>query len=359
MSPLETLIRTRIANLGPITVAEYMNLALGHPDHGYYMKGDPFGIEGDFITAPEISQVFGELIGLWSAVTWQQMGEPQRIVLIECGPGRGTLMRDLLRAAEFVPGFADAIEIHLVENSAAMRARQQDTLTGSSPVWHDSIESVPPGPTILIANEFLDALPIRQFIRVGEGWAERCVGVADGGLVFVAGNIVDEAESWAPGGSETAPEGQIFEICPAALEFAEALNRRLNSAPGAALFIDYGHTKSAPDDTLQAVRGHAVADVLIDPGEADLTAHVDFDALSRKLASDGARIMGPVSQGGFLKNLGIGPRTDRLAQNAPAAMAQEIRAATKRLVAPDQMGNLFKVMVAAHNDCPTLAGFET
>lgn len=240
MSPLEDLIRNRISENGPMTVAEFMEVALGHPQHGYYMKGDPFGVAGDFITAPEISQIFGELIGLWSAVTWQQMGEPQNVALIECGPGRGTLMRDLLRAAAYVPGFADAIDIHLVETSTAMRKRQRTALDGYTLEWHDALDTVPSGPTILIANEFLDALPIRQFVRTAAGWAERCVGVKNDALVFENGNIIAEAEGWAPADTDSVANGSIFEICPAAQEFTDTLNRRFSSAPGAALFIDYG-----------------------------------------------------------------------------------------------------------------------
>ena len=357
MPPLEELIRARILENGPMPVAEYMELCLGHPQHGYYMKGDPFGVEGDFITAPEISQVFGELIGLWAAVTWQQMGEPEKIMLIECGPGRGTLMRDLLRAAELVPGFANAIELHLIETSPAMRDRQRVTLSASSPVWHDTLDTVPPGPAILVANEFLDALPIRQFVRTGGLWAERCVGLDGEQLVFMAGTAVTDIS--APDGDTPVADGQIFETCPAALEFADALNNRLNSAQGAALFIDYGHVRSAPGDTLQAVHGHMYANPLTKPGYADLTAHVDFEAFGKRLGSGGARLMGPVTQREFLTNLGIGPRTDRLAENASAANAQEIREATERLIASDQMGDLFKVMVAADRQSPTLAGFES
>ena len=213
MSPLEDLIRKRIAADGPLTVADFMALALGHPEYGYYMKGDPFGGAGDFITAPEISQVFGELIGLWSAMTWRQIGAPSKIILIECGPGRGTLMSDLLRAANTVPRFLDAVEIHLVETSPAMRERQRATLTGHTPQWHDILETVPAGPTILIANEFLDALPIRQLVRTENGWAERRVGLAAKGLVFETGEDVSNAVLPVPPPDKHPRPGSIFEIC--------------------------------------------------------------------------------------------------------------------------------------------------
>tara|TARA_R110002126_G_scaffold4971_2_gene25954 strand:- start:2948 stop:4045 length:1098 start_codon:yes stop_codon:yes gene_type:complete len=359
MSPLEDIIRTRIAENGPITVAEFMETALGHPEHGYYMKDDPFGATGDFITAPEISQVFGELIGLWSAVTWQQIGGPGKITLVECGPGRGTLMRDLLRAAQSVPAFAATIEIHLVETSAAMRDRQRATLAGYAPHWHDTLDTVPPGPTILIANEFLDALPVRQLVMTGRGWAERRVALDDGGLVFSPGEIAADADRLVPAAGKDAPPGAIFETCPTAGKFADSLCRRFSSAPGAALLIDYGHAESNLGDTLQAVRRHAYANVLSDPGESDITAHVDFDALARTLRAGGAQTMGPIAQAAFLNGLGIAERTDTLARAAAPEAAARLRSGTERLTAPGQMGDLFKVMVASHAESPKLAGFET
>lgn len=358
MSPLEDHIRARIAASGPITVAEYMETVLGHPDHGYYMKGDPFGVTGDFITAPEISQVFGELIGLWAAVTWQQIGQPNKVVLVECGPGRGTLMRDLLRAANSVPAFSAAIDIHLVETSPALRERQRSTLAEYAPQWHDSLYTVPKGPTILIANEFLDALPIRQLVKTEGGWAERCIGIDDSGLTFEIGENVPDAARLIPSGTAAAA-GAIFEICPAAQEIADILNQRMSRVPGTALFIDYGHPVSSPGDTLQAVQEHKYANVLSAPGDADVTAHVDFGAFGQALRGGGSRTLGPVTQSAFLKSLGIIERTEMLARGAAPEPAAIIRSATRRLTAPDQMGDLFKVMVATHADCPTLAGFET
>jgi NADH dehydrogenase [ubiquinone] 1 alpha subcomplex assembly factor 7 len=359
MSPLEDLIRKRITADGPITVADFMTLALGHPEHGYYMKGDPFGTTGDFITAPEISQVFGELIGLWSAMTWQQIGAPAKTILIECGPGRGTLMSDMLRAAKTVPLFLDAIQIHLVETSPAMRERQRATLTGHTPQWHDSLETVPAGPMILIANEFLDALPIRQLVRTENGWAERRVGLSDRDLVFETGDEVSDTVLPVPPRDVHAPPGSIFETCPAALDFADTLNVRLSDTPGAALFIDYGHSTSAIGDTLQAVRSQKFADILSDPGDVDLTAHVDFDSIGRRLRGGGSRTMGPVTQSAFLSALGIEERTTQLTTGIAPDIAATLRSGTERLTAQNQMGQLFKVMVATHADCPTLAGFET
>ena len=356
MSPLEALIRDRIAGDGPISVAEFMGLALGHPDHGYYMTGDPFGAAGDFITAPEISQVFGELIGLWAAVTWQQLGSPEKLILVECGPGRGTLMNDLLRAAKSVPDFARAIDIHLVENSPAMRRLQEETLAGYAPCWHDTIATIPVGATILVANEFLDALPIQQFVSTDTGWVERCVGIANGELTFVTGKTAAAHLHTLP---SDAPPGAIFETCPAAMYFAETLGRRLSAAPGAALVIDYGHGKSAVGETLQAVHRHAFADPLTDPGKADLTAHVDFDAFARRLRSAGAITSGPITQSEFLGTIGIQQRTQQLLKAAAPEARANLVSAASRLTDPAEMGELFKVMVATSPEMPRLAGFES
>lgn len=356
MSPLETLIRDRIAKDGPIPVADFMALALGHPEHGYYMTGDPFGTAGDFVTAPEISQVFGELIGLWAAVTWQQINSPDKLILVECGPGRGTLMNDLLRAAKSVPDFHAAIDIHLVETSPAMRQRQKETLSGYAPHWHDTIDSVPAGPMILVANEFLDALPIHQFMMTDAGWAERCVDTGPDDLIFVTGATATED---FPVMASAAVPGTIFETCPAAMDFADALSSRLNAAPGAALLFDYGHGRSATGETLQAIHDHKFADPLSDPGKADLTAHVDFDAFAKRLKSGGAKANGPISQSAFLSAIGIRERTDQLVQNAAPDVRDDLNAATARLTDPGQMGELFKVMVATSAEMPRLAGFES
>lgn len=357
MSPLEALIRDRIAKTGPIPVADFMELALSHPEHGYYKTGDPFGIAGDFITAPEISQVFGELIGLWAAVTWQQMGSPDKLILVECGPGRGTLMNDLLRAAKSVPDFHTALDIHLVENSPAMRQRQMETLSGYTPSWHDTLGSVPAGPMILVANEFLDALPIRQFVMTEPGWAERCVDIGPDGLVFTSGDA--SAAEEAPDMSSATQPGAIFETCPAAMDFAVTISNRLEAAPGAALIIDYGHGESASGETLQAVHHHKFADPLANPGSADLTAHVDFDAFGRKVRSRGAASYGPITQAAFLNAIGIRERTLQLTQNVSPETRADMNAATARLTDPAQMGELFKVMVAASAEMPRLAGFES
>ncbi len=345
--PLGELLRRKIASSGPIPVAEFMEQCLGHPAYGYYMRKDPLGRAGDFITSPEISQIFGELIGLWAAVVWQIMGEPEPVVLAELGPGRGTLMADFLRAAARVPAFRRSLRIHLVETSPTLRRRQRETLKGTELVWLDDVRGLPPGPLLLVANEFFDALPIRQFVRRGRLWIERRVGLNDGDFAFIDGPPVDIA---AP----LAGEGDIFEINQPARDIARWVGQRIASEGGAALVIDYGHPRTAIGDTLQAVRRHRPAAVLEDPGEADLTAHVDFQALAE--AARPAAASPVVPQGVFLRRLGVEPRADRLMAAAPETAA-DVASACRRLIEPSGMGNLFKVMAITHPGLPNLPGF--
>jgi NADH dehydrogenase [ubiquinone] 1 alpha subcomplex assembly factor 7 len=357
VTPLERHLRAVIAAEGPIPVLRYMAECLGHPDHGYYITRDPLGAAGDFVTAPEISQMFGELIGLWCADLWDRMARPDPVLLVEMGPGRGTLMADALRAAAALPGFRDAIRLHLVETSPVLRARQAEALagleTGAAPVWHDDIGTVPGGPLLLIANELLDALPVRQILRTAAGWRERMVAVADGGLAFVPGAAPVEAPAFAA----DAPIGGLVELRPAADEVAAAVTARLLRHGGAALFIDYGHLESAPGETLQAVRSHVYADPLTDPGEADLTAHVDFAAFARTARAAGAAVHGPVAQAEFLAALGIGARAEALSRASGPKRAGEVDAALDRLCSPARMGRLFKAMALAAPDGPVPAGF--
>ena len=348
--PLTALLRARCAAAGPMTLAEFMAEALGHPRHGYYMTRDPFGRAGDFITAPEISQMFGELIGLWCAETWCQMGRPTPVRLIELGPGRGTLMHDALRAAAVLPDFRAAVDVHLVETSPVLTAAQAGTLAalGSGVQWHRSFEDVPSGPYLLIANEFFDALPVRQFQRAEGGWHERLVDwdEVEGRFRFVLSGWPSGVDGVPP--LLQAPIGAIVERCPAGDALAEAIAARLLRDGGVALLLDYGHAASGPaqglGETLQAVRGHAYADPLADPGEADLTAHVDCARMAAAARAGGAAVCGPVPQGAFLAALGIGVRAERLAAGADPAQVADIQAALRRLTAPDQMGTLVKVM---------------
>ena len=335
-TPLSQIIAAEIRENGPMPLDRYMALCLGHPMHGYYMTRDPFGVEGDFITAPEISQMFGELIGVWCVTAFQGIGSPGRFNLVELGPGRGTLMADLLRAAGKVKEFRQAAHIHLVETSPVLRCLQHQTL-GEQPAWHDSFVTVPAGPTILIANEFFDALPIRQFERRDGNWFERRVGLSAGGRLVIG--LAQTTEPLPP-----APDGAIIESAPDRLALAHEIGTRLSAAPGSALIIDYGHAASGHGDTLQAVRKHEFTGLLDAPGEADITAHVDFEALRIAFQRTGCSVHGPITQAQFLKALGIDLRADRL--------GEEARLAASRLAGEGQMGNLFKVMAITSAELP-------
>jgi NADH dehydrogenase [ubiquinone] 1 alpha subcomplex assembly factor 7 len=357
MSALGDEIRALIGEDGPISLERYMALALAHPTYGYYMNRDPFGAEGDFTTAPEISQMFGELVGLWAAEVWAAMGAPVPLRFIELGPGRGTLMSDALRAARVAPEFRAALDVCLVETSPALAAIQHDTLlTAGAPVsWAAQLEDAPEGPAIFIANEFLDALPIRQYMRGQRDWRERLIGLdAAGRLTF---GLSPEPERFIKG---PADEGDVLEINAIGHRLMYELGARLARQGGAALFIDYGHTATGFADTLQALRAHRMVDPLVDPGEADLTAHVDFAAMARSARAAGAAVYGPIDQGDFLKSLGIDQRAQALTSRAAPAQAAEIEAARQRLVGkgPGEMGALFKAMVVANRQLPAPPGFQ-
>jgi NADH dehydrogenase [ubiquinone] 1 alpha subcomplex assembly factor 7 len=335
-----------------------MAQVLTDPQHGYYMSGDPFGRRGDFITAPEISQMFGELIGLWCIDTWQRMGAPSRILLVELGPGRGTLMADALRAADLAPPFRAAAQVHLVEVSPSLRRRQNETLRDHEVEWHENLAEVPNEPLLLVANEFFDALPVRQFERTLKGWCERMVVLdAAGRLALGLSPPTPAAAVLVPEALRHAPLGSLVEASPAALGVVAELGRRLGTQGGAALVIDYGHCQSRTGASLQAVRRHAPHAVLEDPGSADLAAHVDFATIARAAAETGARAHGPVTQGAFLERLGIGPRAEALRRAATPDQARDIEAARLRLTAADQMGALFKALALTHPALGTPAGF--
>lgn len=362
---LDHLIR-RIRQAGPLPVSEYMALALGHPEHGYYMGRDPLGVSGDFITAPEISQMFGELLGLWCVAHWRALGGPEPVSLIELGPGRGTLMADVLRAARTDPDFLGGIPVHLVEISPVLRKAQAQTLerTGIAPVWHDSVSralAAAPGAPFVIANEFFDALPVRQFVRGAGGWHERMIGLEtdDSGTAHLAFRLAPEAvapEALDHPCAATAGPGTVLELGTAREAVAAELGAAVARRGGAALIIDYGYARPAPGETLQAIRRHNAHGVLDDPGSADITAHVDFDALSRAARAAGAAAFGPVEQRAWLTGLGINERAAILARSAPEK-APEIRAALSRLTAADEMGSLFKVLAIAPARGPVPPGF--
>lgn len=345
-SPLVDQLRDLIVRHGPLPVDEYMRVCLGDPQHGYWQQVATIGKGGDFVTAPEISQVFGELIGLWSAMVWESMGRPTPVRLVELGPGRGTLMNDALRAAQLVPQFLDAATVHLVEVSAPLRELQAQALATrrNQMSWHGALEEVPPGGAIVIANEFLDALPIRQLVNDGDVWRERVVDLApEGDLQLVNGPPVEFR------GGEAAKPGDIVELRAGENQVLGALAAR--TEPHMALLVDYGPAGHSFGDTLQAVHRHAYADPLIAPGASDLTAHVHFAALAQKARDAGLTPYGPISQAEFLARLGIVPRAQKLMAANPAR-AGDIEAGVQRLVSPAGMGGLFKVMAIGSPHLP-------
>ena len=346
-------LKARIAATGPMTLAEYMAECLLDPAEGYYATRDPLGRAGDFTTAPEISQMFGELVGLALAQSWIDQGAPSPFALAELGPGRGTLMADIWRAAAVVPGFRDAARVHLVEASPKLREVQARWLRDLPVTWHGSAETFPEAPLWLIANEFFDALPIRQFQRDGEAWRERVVGLRDGALAL---GLTDPAPRPDLGGRlADTPEGGIVEIRPAAAPVMAAIEERIASRGGAALIIDYGDWRSR-GDTFQALKEHAFADPFAEPGAADLTAHVDFEALARAAPRLQASRLTP--QGVWLERLGIGQRAARLAESLQGAERMSHLAATRRLTDAAEMGNLFKVLALVAQGAPLPPGFE-
>ena len=352
-SELGRRIARRIAIAGPISVADFMAEALGHPTLGYYRRAMPLGTAGDFMTAPEISQMFGELVGAWLAERWQAMGNPKPLRLVELGPGRGTLMADALRATRTVPGFHAAIDLHLVETNETLAARQSTALSAFTPTWHERFDQVPSGPLLLVANEFFDALPVRQFHKTARGWSERMVGLAPDGesLAFALAPGSTPFAAFLP----DATEGAEAELCEQGRAIAAEIGARTMRDGGWALLIDYGRDVSGPGSSLQAVRAHRSADVLDRPGETDLSTHVDFAALA---AASKARVFGPTGQGAFLQRLGIERRAAMLMAHASPAQRHAIDAALQRLIAPDQMGTLFRVMAVGDDRSAAPVGFE-
>ena len=348
MSGLDAILADEIRARGPLSVARFMELALGHPTLGYYQRQDPLGVAGDFVTAPEISQMFGEIVGLWLAQAWSDLGRPAPVRLVELGPGRGTLIADLLRATARVEGFRAALSVHLVERSARLRRLQAERLVGVDAAWHDELDQLPPGPLLLVANEFLDALPVHQLVRSERGWVERRIALADGRrLSFVLDDRPSPLAGQVPAG-DAAAAGTVAEVGPARAALAHRIAARLAAAGGVALLVDYGAWAERPTgDTLQAVRGHAACDPLASPGEADLSAQVDFRAVAEAARDGGAAVYGPVPQGAFLRALGIEARALRLLERARPEQRRELRAGLLRLTDPAAMGELFKVLVLA------------
>lgn len=369
MTPAEAHLRRRIALEGPLTLADFMANALGHPKHGYYMTRDPFGRSGDFTTAPEISQMFGELIGLWCAETWARMNRPAKVHLVELGPGRGALMVDLLRAARRMPGFLKAVVPNLIETSPVLRMAQARALADGTladdlppPAWHDDIAALPDDASLLIiGNEFFDALPIRQIQKTEEGWRERLLAVdpSTGRLALTLSRGAGPLEAMVdPALRARAKTGRVVELAPLAWRIAGDMGTRLKAQGGAGLIIDYGYEGPVTGNTLQAVKAHEPCPILETPGEADLTAHVDFTALGRAAAEGGARVSPVRTQGDFLRDLGIEFRAKTLMQAAPGPAARQIEIALDRLIGADGMGTLFKVMGLAGPEISPLPGLE-
>ncbi len=341
MTALGRIITGMIAEEGPMPLDRYMALCLGHPEHGYYMTRDPLGAAGDFTTSPEISQVFGELIGVWVAQVWQTMGSPRHFALVELGPGRGTLMADILRVLGKVENCRKAAEVQFVETSPALRAAQAERVPTAT--WHHTVASLPARPSIVIANEFFDALPIRQFERKDGRVFERCIGVKEGAL--------DIGLAPSPVALPVRGEG-IYEDPAIRNTVARQVADLLATQGGAALIIDYGHARTALGDTLQAMIQHRFCPVTERPGEADITSHVDFEALGRAFAEGGARPVGLMPQGDFLNAMGLEARTEVLSRTIEGAARTELVAATERLAHPAQMGHLFKVMAVTSAGLP-------
>ncbi len=351
---LKDLLVERILAEGPLSIEEYMQACLYHPEHGFYKQLNPIGRLGDFTTAPEISQLFGEIIGLWIVDCWTQMDMPTDILLVELGPGRGTLMVDAIRAIERVSDMP--IDLHLVETSPTMRAEQEKRLSAT---WHDSLETIPKKPVLLIANEFFDALPIRQYRKLTSGWAEVCVGIDASNTTFELVDIelsVEEYPLVTTTDKNIVPD-EIIEICQQGIETIGQISRHLASAGGAALITDYGYSGSLSGDSLQAVASHQFVAFLDQPGTSDLTAHVDFGALAAVAIENGVNPLGPIDQGYFLTALGINIRASMLQKNASAAEAQDVDLAVQRLCAPDQMGVIFKALCVTDREIKP-AGFE-
>jgi NADH dehydrogenase [ubiquinone] 1 alpha subcomplex assembly factor 7 len=336
---LRVLLETR----GTISVAEFMDWCLTGRIDAYYRVANPIGREGDFITAPEISQIFGELIGIWTGTVWQSMGRPSPVMLLELGPGRGTLMSDALRALRVVPGFLDAAQVHLIERSERLRRAQGESLAHFSPTWHEDLDSVPDGAAIVIANEFFDALPVAQYVMGEDGWRERVIGLGeDGEPVFAVGEPADPPLTVTPD-----QQGLILEIRSAARPYIEALGKRARSFPVAGLVIDYGYFSDGFGDTLQAMSRHGYVDPLVDPGEVDISTSVNFAELARMAEASGLSVWGPISQDRLLFELGLEARLQRVMAAAGNEQREHLLLGARRISDPFKMGGLFKAIALA------------
>jgi NADH dehydrogenase [ubiquinone] 1 alpha subcomplex assembly factor 7 len=346
VNPLLRVIQSLIKVHGPMDVGTYMNLCLGHPDYGYYMTHDPFGVQGDFTTAPEISQLFGEMIGFWVMDIWVKLGRPEKIHVLEMGPGRGTMMADMLRVLKNNPDLDKALHVHLLDSSPLMQRLQEEKIIHLNRAWHSDLVTLPDdAPIIVVANEFFDALSVRQFIKTAHGYDEMVVGLNDQDQLLMGRKFTTLTAA-----HDDRLEGDMIEQSPARRAMMAVLCERIKSQQGAALIIDYGYTTPDGQPTLQAVRHHQPVSILDDPGRADITALVDFSDLMKTARDSGLEVYGPVGQGMFLQKLGIDHRLATVKQTALAHQIEQLESGWHRLIAPDQMGNLFKVMAVASTD---------
>ncbi len=344
-APLKERIVRHISMNGPLPLAEYMHWCMADKTHGYYQTETVFGRTGDFVTAPEISQMFGELIGVWLISAWRELGSPGAFNLVEIGPGQGTLIADILRATKVDQAFRNAMSIHLIETSPQLIARQRETLSNTEVdvAWHPSINNIPKKPTLLVANELLDVLPVRQYVKSDEKWHERAVGLSDDDeLSWVLATGTLEPTS-LPEGHEDEPDGSVYEISAPRETFVENIAAKISDNTGAALFIDYGHGQSSFGDTFQAIAAHEFADPLKTPGSADLTSHVDFTPLETIVNATECTTYPLMTQGEFLLALGLLERAGALGQHADDATRKRLTEEAERLALPNQMGDLFKV----------------
>lgn len=359
MTALLDLIKAEIRDNGPMDLGRYMGLCLGHPTHGYYMTRDPLGVQGDFTTAPEISQLFGDVIGGWLADAWVKMGAPDPFYLVECGPGRGTLMADILRVTKTLPAFHAAAKIHLIEMSPILREKQQETLSGYDVTWHDDFGEVPAdAPLILIGNEFLDALPIRRFMHLKRGWQEEVVRLDEKGDLTLGLVPADHGMvAMIPPMLLKPAKTECIEISPVLNQYLKSIYEHIGMTTGIALFIDYGYPQTACGKTLQAVKKHHSVSIFDAPGETDLTAHVNFETVGTFAMQQGLTVHGPVPQGDYLRRVGIEARMAVLNKNATDRQIEDLKKSINRLTGYDQMGQLFKVMAIASNPALNLEGF--
>lgn len=353
MSALLDHIRDIIRADGPISIARYMELALQHPVYGYYRKRNPLGAKGDFVTAPEISQMFGELIGLWCAEAWRDMGKPKEFVMLELGPGRGTLMQDALRATRKITGFHEALRLHLFESDEALRRLQEEKLGIFAPLYVDDLNHLPTLPTLIVANEFFDALPVHQLVEVelqgNKTLVERRVGLANDELVLI--DVAEETQG-------VRKEGRVFEVSPLAVNFMKIVTQHILKNDGAALIVDYGYAVPSGSGTLAGISEHQYVDFLQSPGEIDISALVDFAALKQCALAENAKVYGPIGQGEFLQTIGIDIRTQMLKQSATEEQKKLIETSLHRLVDEEQMGTRFKVMALTSSNWYSVPGFS-